>query len=75
MVLDPSGCDAEKVVRTRGTGPQLRAHIGGRTRRRRPKLWPYGWSILVIGLDSGKPEHLLIRVSLGFLYAFLSLAI
>ena len=40
-----------EVVRTRGTGPQLRAHIGGRTRRRRPNLWPYGWSILVIGLD------------------------
>ena len=40
-----------KLVRTRGTGPQLRAHIGGRTRRRRPNLWPYGWSILVIGLD------------------------
>ena len=39
------------MVRTRGTGPQLRAHIGGRTRRRRPNLWPYGWSILVIGLD------------------------
>ena len=39
------------LVRTRGTGPQLHAHIGGRTRRRRPNLWPYGWSILVIGLD------------------------
>ena len=39
------------VVRTRGTSPQLRTHIGGRTKRRRPNLWPYGWSILVIGLD------------------------
>ena len=39
------------LVRTRGTSPQLHAHIGGRTRRRRPNLWPYGWSILVIGLD------------------------
>ena len=39
------------VVRTRGTSPQLRTHIGGRTKRRRPNQWPYGWSILVIGLD------------------------
>ena len=44
-------CAIESLVRTRDTGPQLRAHIGGRTKRRRPNLWPYGWSILVIGLD------------------------
>ena len=39
------------VVQTRGTSPQLHARIGGRAKRRRPNLWPYGWSILVIGLD------------------------
>ena len=39
------------VVRTRGTSPQLHARIGGRAKRRRPNLWPYGWSILVIGLE------------------------
>ena len=42
---------AKVVVQTRGTSPQLHAHIGGRTKRRQPNLWPYGWSILVIGLD------------------------
>ena len=31
-----------KVVQTRGTSPQLHAHIGGRAKRRRPNLWPYG---------------------------------
>ena len=41
----------DKVVRTRGTSSQLRTHIGGRTKRRRANQWPYGWSILVIGLD------------------------
>ena len=39
------------VVQTRGTSPQLYAHIGGKAKRRRPNLWPYEWSILVIGLD------------------------
>ena len=37
----------QKLVRTRGTSPQLHARIGGRAKRRRPNLWPYGWSILV----------------------------
>ena len=40
-----------ELVRTRGTSPQLHARIGGRAKRRRPNLWPYGWSILVIGLE------------------------
>ena len=39
------------MVRTRGTSPQLHTRIGGRAKRRRPNLWPYGWSMLVIGLE------------------------
>ena len=67
------------LVRTRGTGPQLRAHIGGRTRRRRPNLWAYGWSILVIRLDIKQARTFIdqgfLRVSLcifivGYLNTF-----
>ena len=39
------------MVRTQGTSPQLHACIGGRAKRKRPNLWPYGWSLLVIGLE------------------------
>ena len=40
-----------KMVRTRGTSPQLYACMGGRGKRRQPNLWSYGWSLLVIGLE------------------------
>ena len=40
-----------KLVWTQGTSPQLYACMGGRAKRRRPNLWPYGQSLLVIGLE------------------------
>ena len=40
-----------KVMRTRGTSPQLHALIGGKAKRRRFNLQPYGWSLLVIRLE------------------------
>uniref|UniRef100_A0A7N2LQA1 Uncharacterized protein n=1 Tax=Quercus lobata TaxID=97700 RepID=A0A7N2LQA1_QUELO len=46
-----SSSHPRELVRTRDTSPQLHACIGGRVKRRRPNLWPYGWSILVIGLE------------------------
>ena len=39
------------MVLKQGTSPQLYARIGGQAKRRRPNLWPYGWSLLVIGLE------------------------
>ena len=40
-----------ELVWTQGTSPQLYACMGGRAKRRRLNLWPYGWSLLVIGLE------------------------
>ena len=40
-----------ELVRTRGISPQLHARIGGRAKRRKPNLWPYGWSLLVIEFE------------------------
>ena len=39
------------MVRTQGTSPQLYACMGGKAKRRQPNLWPYGWSLLVVGLE------------------------
>ena len=39
------------LVWTQGTSPQLYACMGGRAKRKRPNLWPYGWNPLVIGLE------------------------
>ena len=39
------------MLRTRGTSPQLYTCMGGRTKKKGPNLWPYGWSLLVIGLE------------------------
>ena len=50
-VAGNGGTFTDFLVRTRGTSPQLHTRIGGRAKRRRPNLWPYGWSMLVIGLE------------------------
>ena len=42
---------SRELAQTRGTSLQLYACMGGRAKRRRPNLWPYGWSLLVIGLE------------------------
>ena len=39
------------LVRTQGTSLQLYAYMGGRAKRRRPNLWPHGWSLLVLRLE------------------------
>ena len=64
-------------MRTRGTSPQLHARIGGRVKRRRPNLWTYGWSLLVIGLETKQAQAFnnwgFFRVSLCiFIVSYLS---
>ena len=39
-----------ELVQTRGTSPQLYACMRGREKKKQPNLWPYGWSLLIIGL-------------------------